>query len=65
MGIEFTNTQVTAKLLKTGQDTFTVSAGKSLRVETSPDGVEYLNLECPEGKSWKVMVYVSIEETNV
>ena len=36
-----------------------VAAGKTLKLETSPQGDDLLGIECPEGKSW--MVYVRLE----
>jgi len=45
-----------------GADTFEVTAGKTLKVETMPDGTEYLSVEVPAGKVWTVSVYVDIKE---
>jgi hypothetical protein len=42
--------------------TFTVAAGKSLTIETSPQGVEVLKAQCPAGKIWTVHVSLSVEE---
>jgi hypothetical protein len=40
-------------------------AGQSLRLETSPDGEEFLNLECPAGKKWETIhVSIVIHETD-
>ncbi len=40
----------------------TVVAGQSLKIETTPGGVELLNDVCPTGKTWKVAISVSIDE---
>jgi len=64
MAIELSETNVTSKLLKVGDDSFNVSAGKSLKIETSPWGETYLDVTVPEGKVWQVLAYVSIEETD-
>jgi len=50
--------------VKTGDDQFILAAGKALKVETSPQGSELLNVEVPAGKQWDVVVYVRIVETN-
>ena len=54
----------TARVVKYGNDTVTVAAGKSLKVETSPGGEELLDEEVPTGKSWDVTVSVYIVETD-
>ena len=46
-----------------GADTFSMAAGKSLRIETSPDGDEILDVEVPEGESWVVTIEVVIKKT--
>jgi hypothetical protein len=45
-----------------GAETFEVPAGKTLKIETSPRGEEYLNETVPEGKVWEVSIYVDIKE---
>ena len=49
---------------KYGFDTFAVVAGKSLKIETTPDGDEILLAEVPAGKSWSVTIIVDITETD-
>lgn len=49
---------------KSGADTFKVAAGNFLKIETSPEGVEHLCAQVPEGKSWAVSIYVDIRETD-
>ena len=54
-----------AFVLKSGnQNGITISAGKSLKIETSPDGEDILDVECPEGKAWVARVIVEINETD-
>ena len=53
-----------AGTIKAGHEAVAVSAGKSLKIETSPDGEEVLNAECPAGKAWSVQVDVTITETD-
>ena len=46
-----------------GAATFSLAAGKSLKIETSPDGDEYLDIEVPEGEAWVVTIEVVINKT--
>lgn len=41
-----------------------IPAGKRLRIETTPDGVEILDALVPSGKQWTATVSVSIDETD-
>ena len=54
-----------AGTMKTGHDSIPMTAGKSLKIETSPDGEEVLDIECPAGKAWSVRLDVTITETDV
>ena len=47
---------------RAGSETFDVTAGQTLKVETSPSGEEVLEATCPEGKAWSVTVVVDITE---
>jgi len=53
-----------AKTLLQGADSFSVAAGQSLKIETSPGGAEVLDAECPAGKAWTVSVRVTVTETD-
>jgi len=64
MAIELTTEALPARTQKQGSDIFTLAAGKSLKIETSPGGSEYLDAEVPAGKSWQVTVSVHITETD-
>ena len=63
MAIELRTEALPARTTKTGNDTFTVAAGKRLIVETSPQGDEILDVEVPAGKTWTVTVNVYIQES--
>ena len=52
----------TYDVIKSGVQTITITAGKSLKIETSPEGEEILNAECPAGKVWEACVRVDIQE---
>jgi len=42
-----------------GAGSFVVAGGKSLKIESSPDGDEYLYFELPEG-NWNVAISINI-----
>ena len=46
------------------QDVLTVAAGKHLKIETSPAGVDVLDAVVPEGKQWNVTITVHVVETD-
>ena len=48
-----------------GQEAFDVSAGQSLKVETSPTGLDILDAECPAGYEWHVEVSVNVTQHEV
>ena len=64
MVIELERTEDDAYDTLIGGEEFAVSAGQSLKVETSPGGSEILSEECPRGKSWAAYVFVKIVETD-
>lgn len=53
-----------ARMSLTGTETVLAPAGKFVKIETAPDGVEILNAEVPAGKAWTVTVNVYIVETD-
>jgi len=66
MAIELSEYNWPQKVVKSGQEGgISVPAGKSLRIETSPEGEDILDVECPVGKTWLVRIIVEIEETDV
>ena len=54
-----------ARTSLTGTETVLVLAGKSVKIETTPDGVEILDAEVPAGKAWTVTVNVYIVQTDL
>jgi len=62
--MEFIDTIVVASVKKLGLAQLELVAGKSLRIETTPQGVEILNAEVPAGKTWTVEMSVLITETD-
>ena len=65
MAIELDELVKQAEKVITGSGFYTVTAGKSLKFETSPGGVVILNEEVPSGKTWDVHISVHIVETDV
>ena len=49
---------------KSGGESFVVTAGKSLKIETSPRGDDIMDEEVPDGKKWDVSVSVQVTETD-
>lgn len=47
-------------VIKSGGATFEVTAGKYLKLETSPNGVTYLDEIVPSGKKWTVNISVQV-----
>ena len=66
MDIATIGTQVAraAGTIKSGHEAIAVTAGQSLKIETSPDGEEVLGIECPAGKAWSIQLDVTITETD-
>jgi len=62
--MELTTNEVLAALIKNGHEVVEAAAGQSLKIETSPDGDDILDVECPAGKAWSVRVIVEITETD-
>ena len=62
--MELIDKSVPARTTFSGDENINISAGKSLKIETSPNGDNYLNTEVPEGKQWSVNIYVQIVETD-
>jgi len=56
---------VAAQTVRFGSATFEVAAGKYLKIETSPAGVEILNQQVPAGKKWTVTAIIEIQEVNI
>ena len=56
------NIPVSRKLI--GDEKIDAVAGQSVKIETSPNGEELLDITVPAGKKWYVTLYVKIEETD-
>ena len=55
---------VEARSVVAGDQLFEVAAGKTLKIETSPQGQDILDLTVPVGKKWSVQINVAITETD-
>lgn len=51
----------TGTIVMSGGETFEVTAGKNLKIETSPEGLTYLNETVPSGKKWIVSISIHIK----
>ena len=61
--MELSNKSQEAHTKYAGRDTVTLSAGQTLKIETSPNGEEILNEIVPEGKTWVVDIDLKVTET--
>lgn len=61
--MELVDTSQPEKTLRTGRETVVIPGGKNLKIETTPDGEEILNVTVPEGKTWSVQFSLEITET--
>ena len=58
-----TTEAIAAKKFYSGSESFTVAAGKALKIETSPQGQEILDFTLPNGDgNYRVTVKLSIQE---
>ena len=58
-----TTEAIAAKKFYSGSQSFTVAAGKTLKIETTPDGQDILDFTLPNGDtSYRVTVKLSIQE---
>ena len=49
---------------RSGWATVDLVAGQSFKVESSPDGEEVFNEECPEGKTRRITVFIKIVDSD-
>lgn len=45
-----------------GNTTVQIPGGKNLIIETTPGGVEIMNIPIPTGKSWNTRIQVNVSE---
>lgn len=64
MAITLSNTNVSVRTLRRGTDSFTLAAGKILKIETTPAGEDILEAEVPAGKQWSLSIAINIVETD-
>ena len=62
--ITLNSTHPNGEVRKAGGGTYEVPSGKSLKIETSPDGEEIADLSPPKGKKWET-VNISIQVCEV
>ena len=65
MAIDLSAQEITAQDVYTGDDTFALAAGKTITIETSPNGDELYSGTVPEGKAWNITIFLKIVETDV
>lgn len=62
--MELTEYVTEAKVVRSGDETVVMPAGKRLKIETLPLGVEILDVVVPAGKQWSARIIVELTETN-
>uniref|UniRef100_A0A6M3IK70 Uncharacterized protein n=1 Tax=viral metagenome TaxID=1070528 RepID=A0A6M3IK70_9ZZZZ len=55
----------TGTIVKSCGGSFVMGEGKTLMIETSPAGEEYLNLTVPPGEEWTINMSIQIKIVNV
>lgn len=53
-----------AQTILQGNGAVQIAAGKRLRIETTPDGEELLDVPVPSGKTWAIRVHVYVDESD-
>lgn len=53
-------TKVESKTSLLDMHNITVTAGQTLKVETTPNGEEVLAKVCPAGETWNVRIHIEI-----
>jgi len=65
MAMDLTESYITSsRVMSGGGEVEILTAGKTLKIETSPDGDEILAVTVPVGKVWEVRMHISISETD-
>lgn len=58
--MELTDQSIPAARRKQGVEALVLTAGKHLKIETSPGGGEILDVMVPEGETWHVGITVVV-----
>lgn len=64
MAITLVTETLPQRVTKAGSGVVVVTAGQSLKIETTPAGEEMLDAEVPAGKVWTATVSVHVVETD-
>ncbi len=51
------------EIIKSGSGNYVITAGKTLKFETTQSGVEILDVSVPTGKVWQASISVTIVES--
>jgi hypothetical protein len=63
--MELIDVSVLPRNLLRGIGTFEATAGKTVKIETSPQGLSILNVQVPDGELWQVNINIQIEKLAV
>jgi hypothetical protein len=64
MSIDLNRDTVPEQVTLGGAGVFEIIGEKTLKLESSPGGVEYMNETIPAGKVWRVSINISVTETD-
>ena len=62
--IELRITHPEGLVRKSGGESFVVTAGKRVKIKTSPRGDDIMDEGVPDGKKWDVSVSIQVTETD-
>jgi hypothetical protein len=63
--MDLANVSVSPRDLLRGVGVFEATAGKRVKIETSPRGLDVLNVQVPEGERWEFQVNIQIEKFTI
>ena len=63
--MELFDRSLTSQNIVGGSSVFDASAGQSVKIETSPSGLDVFSEEVPEGERWEIAVNVRIKKFSV
>ena len=64
MAIELTDHEWPSKIVKSGMaETISIPSGQYVKIETGPDGEEWLNITSPPGENWTARIIVELTRT--
>jgi len=63
--MELNDMSVSARTVFGASESFDATAGQTIKIETSPGGVDVLRELVPDGEQWRVTVNIQVEKITV